>query len=85
MENPIKSYDSFVNEGSVNEAAKRRESAIVSKEQEMKLVQQINNYTEKMKNKPEKANYYKAMIDLTNAKLMVITLRKKVEMMKAQM
>jgi hypothetical protein len=50
----------------------------------MKLVQQINNYTEKMKNNPERANYYKAMIDLTNAKLMVITLRRKVEMLKGQ-
>ncbi|NBO21839.1 hypothetical protein EBU94_00640 [bacterium] len=84
MKNPVKSYGTFLNESSLYEAAKRRESAIVSKEQEMKLVQQINNYTEKMKNNPERANYYKAMIDLTNAKLMVITLRRKVEMLKGQ-
>lgn len=88
MSHYISTFESFLNENEdedgefLSEAAKRREAAIVMKEQEMELVNQVNRYSELMKSKPEKANYYKLMVDLANAKLQVLAIRHKLEAMK---
>jgi hypothetical protein len=88
MSHYISTFESFLNENEdedgefLSEAAKRRETAIVMKEQEMSLVKQINRYTEMMKSNPAKANYYKLMVDLANAKLQVLAIRNKLETMK---
>lgn len=69
----IQSFDDFLNE------AVRRTADQVNKDASDKLDQQIERYSELMKTKPEKANFYKAMLDLAHAKMTVLNLKRKVD------
>jgi hypothetical protein len=69
----IQSFDDFINE------AVRRTADQVNKDAEFALKGQIDRYSELMKTKPEKANFYKAMLDLAHAKMTVLSLKRKVD------
>ena len=69
----IQSFDDFLNE------AVRRTADQVNKDTSDRIGQQIERYSELMKTKPEKANLYKAMLDLSHAKMTVLNLKKKVD------
>jgi hypothetical protein len=62
--------------------AVRRPVDQVNKEAEDRLKAQIQKYSELMKTNPEKANIYKAQIDLAHAKQVVLSLKKKLEALK---
>jgi len=62
----------------VNEAVKRTADQ-VNKDAEDRIKNQIARYSEMMKSKPEKANVYKAQLDLAHAKMTVVNLKKKVD------
>lgn len=64
------------------EAQKKREFHEVQRDAEMKLKEQLQKYTELIKTKPEKADVYKAQIDLVNAKQMVLQAKERLEMVK---
>lgn len=66
------------------EAGPRRKFNEIHMEAEMKLKEQLAKYTEMIKNKPEKADVYKAQIDLINAKTMVLQAKEKLQMVKAK-
>ncbi len=66
------------------EAGPRRTFAEVQKDAEMKLKEQLEKYTEMIKKNPEKADVYKAQIDLVNAKQMVLQAKQRLEMVKAK-
>jgi hypothetical protein len=95
----IKTFENFLNESyneayleTLNEeidamlfeAAPRRKFAEIQKDAEMKLKEQLEKYTEMIKSKPEKADVYKAQIDLVNAKMMVLQAKERLEMVKAK-
>ena len=95
----IKTFENFLNESyneayleTLNEeidamlfeAAPRRNFAEIQKDAEMKLKEQLEKYTEMIKSKPEKADVYKAQIDLVNAKMMVLQAKERLEMVKAK-
>jgi hypothetical protein len=65
----------------VNEAV-RRTADQVNKDSEDRIKNQIARYSELMKTKPEKANYYKAQLDLAHARATMINLKKKVDALK---
>lgn len=69
----IFAFDEFVNE------AAKRTAAQVNKDAEDRLKNQISRYSELMKSNPEKANIYKAMLDLANARMVVLNLKKKLD------
>ena len=69
----IQSFDDFLNE------AVRRTADQVNKDMEDRLNTQIERYSELMKTKPEKANFFKAMLDLAHAKMTVAHLKAKVD------
>ena len=62
----------------VNEAVKRT-AAQVNKDAEDRIKNQIDRYSELMKSNPDKANVYKAQLDLAHAKMTVVNLKKKVD------
>jgi hypothetical protein len=62
----------------VNEAVKRTADQ-VNKDAENRIKTQIDRYSDLMKSKPEKANVYKAMLDLAHARMTVVNLKKKVD------
>ncbi len=64
------------------EAQKKREFHEVQRDAEMKLKEQLQKYTELIKTRPEKADVYKAQIDLVNAKQMVLQAKERLEMVK---
>ena len=64
------------------EAQKKREFHEVQRDAEMKLREQLQKYTELIKTRPEKADVYKAQIDLVNAKQMVLQAKERLEMVK---
>jgi len=69
----IQSFEDFLNE------AVRRTADQVNKDAEDRIQDQIARYSELMKTKPEKANFYKAMLDLAHAKMTVTHLKAKVD------
>ena len=74
------SYDEFI-----NEAAKRRTLAEYKAEAEKKLKDQIAKYTELIKTKPERADFYKAQMDLVNAKIVVLKMKERVEQVRKKL
>ena len=94
MNNQLKSYEEFINESVdsaefeldelFTEAIKKRRPEEVMKEAEEKIKMQIARYSELMKSKPEKADLYKAQLDLIHAKQTVLQMKKKLEQVKAK-
>jgi hypothetical protein len=89
----IKSYEDFLNESTNNEEltldelfteAVKRSAAEVMKDAEDKIKEQISRYSELMKTNPEKADIYKAQLDLIQAKQTVLAMKKKLEQVKAK-
>ncbi len=66
------------------EAGPRRKFEEVQRDAEMKLKEQLEKYTEMIKTNPEKADVYKAQIDLVNAKTMVLKAKERLQMVKAK-
>ena len=64
------------------EALQKRPFEIVQKEAEENLKKQINNFKDLIKNNPQKADLYKAKIQLAQSKLLVIAAKKKVELIR---
>ena len=64
------------------EAGPRRKFNEIHMEAEMKLKEQLEKYTEMLKTNPEKADVYKAQIDLVNAKTMVLKAKERLQMVK---
>jgi hypothetical protein len=77
--NNIISFEEYLNEDLVNEAARKRTAAEVNKESMDRIKQQMTRYAELMKSKPEKANVYKALLDLAHARMAVVTAKQKVD------
>lgn len=64
------------------EAAPRRKPQEIQATAELKLKEQLQKYTEMIKSNPEKADVYKAQIDLVNAKTMVLKAKERLQMVK---
>ena len=64
------------------EALQKRPFEIVQKEAEENLKKQINSFKDLVKNNPQKADLYKAKIQLAQTKLLVIAAKKKVELIR---
>ena len=64
------------------EAGPRRNPQEVQAAAELKLKEQLAKYTEMIKSNPEKADVYKAQIDLVNAKTMVLKAKERLQMVK---
>jgi hypothetical protein len=82
MKNLI-SLEEFINEDSINEKVfikKTPEQAF--REASIKLDDQIAKYSEMMRTKPEKANYFKALLDVAHAKMTVLTLKRRADSLK---
>jgi hypothetical protein len=62
--------------------AVRRTADQVNKEADDRLKAQIAKYSELMKTHPEKADVYKAQLDLAHAKQTVLAMKKKLESIK---
>lgn len=92
MEN-LKSYNEFISEsfdssemeleGLFTEAVKRTADQVM-KDAENKIKEQISRYSDLMKSNPEKADVYKAQLDLVHAKQTVLQMKKKLEQVKAK-
>lgn len=92
--NTIKTYTEFLNETNENKdlitmddlftEAVRRPDAEVMKDAEEKIKNQIAKYSELMKSKPEKADVYKAQLDLVHAKQTVLAMKKKLQQVQAK-
>ena len=89
----IKSYDEFINESINNEEleldqlfteAVKRSAAEVMRDAEEKIKNQIERYSELMKSNPEKADVYKAQLDLIHAKQTVLAMKKKLQQVQAK-
>lgn len=63
------------------EAVKRAADQI-QKEAEDKIKEQIAKYTDLIKSKPEKADLYKAQLDVIHAKQNVLAMKKKLQQVK---
>ena len=70
-----------INESSINEAVKRS-AAEVNRDAEERLKNQISRYSELMKSNPERADIYKAQLDLAHAKMTVVAMKKKLDSLK---
>jgi hypothetical protein len=66
------------------EALQKRPFEVIQKEAEENLKKQISNFKDTMKNNPEKADLYKAKIQLAQTKLLVIAAKKKVELIRSK-
>ena len=66
----------------VEAAGPRRKFEEIQRDAEMKLKEQLEKYTTLIKEKPEKADLYKAQIDLVNAKQMVLLAKERLHMVK---
>jgi hypothetical protein len=62
--------------------AVRRTADQVNKDAEDRLKIQIDKYSQLMKTHPEKADIYKAQLDLAHAKQIVLSMKKKLEAVK---
>jgi hypothetical protein len=62
----------------------RRSADEVNKEAEMRIKDQIAKYSELMKSNPERADVYKAQIDLAHARMGVLAAKKKLEQVKSK-
>ncbi len=89
----IKSYDEFINESINTEEleldqlfteAVKRSAAEVMRDAEEKIKNQIERYSELMKTNPEKADVYKAQLDLIHAKQTVLAMKKKLQQVQAK-
>lgn len=74
----IKEYSDFVNE------AKYRSASEINREAEDLLKTQIKRYTDRMKTNPDKIEIYKAQLELTHAKLNVLTAKKQLDQLKGR-
>ena len=81
IEEYLTEQDGFVND-EMFEAARRRDPAIVEKEQQIRIKDSIQKYGELMKKYPEKASLYKAQVELAMAKAQVLDARAKVEQLR---
>lgn len=77
----LESYEELTTDELFCEAV-RRTADQVNKEAEDRLKSQIDKYSQLMKNHPEKANVYKAQLDLAHAKQIVLSMKKKLEAVK---
>jgi hypothetical protein len=87
--NTIKTYTEFLNESNENKdlitmddlfcESIRRSDAEVMKDAEEKIKNQIARYSELMKSHPEKADLYKAQLDLIHAKQTVLAMKKNLQ------
>lgn len=66
------------------EAVKRSSSEVI-KAAEDKIKEQISRYSKLMKSNPEKADLYKAQLDLIHAKESVLAMKKKLDLVKSSM
>jgi hypothetical protein len=85
----IKNLEDFLlesyNEASLDELfceAVRRTADQIHKEADDKIKEQIAKYSELMKSNPEKADLYKAQLDLTHAKQTVLAMKQKLQQVK---
>lgn len=92
MKNLI-SFNQFINESfdsselefeELFTEALRRTADQVMKDAEDKIKDQISRYSELMKSNPEKADIYKAQLDLIHAKQTVLQMKKKLEQVKSK-
>jgi hypothetical protein len=67
------------------EAGPRRTADEVNREAERRLKEQITRYSELMKSNPDRADIYKAQLDLANARMMVVAMKKKLDQVKKKM
>ena len=72
-------YDEFI-----FEAQKKRPFKEYKAEAEKKLKDQFVKYTDMIKKNPGRAMVYKALLDVVKAKEMVLKMKEKAEMVKAQ-
>jgi hypothetical protein len=72
----MKNFESF--EDFLNEATKRTADQ-VNKDAETRIKSQIDRYSELMKSNPEKADLYKAQLELSHARMTVLNLKKKLD------
>jgi hypothetical protein len=94
MDNQLKSYEDFINESVdsleleldelFTEAVRKRTPDQIMKDAEDKIKEQIARFSELMKTKPEKADVYKAQLDLVHAKQTVLQMKKKLEQVKSK-
>ena len=94
MDNQLKSYEDFINESLdsleleldelFTEAVRKRTPDQIMKDAEDKIKEQIARFSELMKTKPEKADVYKAQLDLVHAKQTVLQMKKKLEQVKSK-
>lgn len=66
------------------EAVQKRPFDVVQKEAESNLKKQIDSYKDLVKSNPEKADLYKAKMDLAQSKLNVLAAKKKVELIRGK-
>jgi hypothetical protein len=71
----------FKFESDINEGV-RRNADQVNQDAERRIKDQIAKYSELMKTNPEKANIYKAQIDLAHARMTVVAMKKKLDQLK---
>lgn len=64
------------------ESRPKRRFEEVQKDAQIKLNSQLQKYTELIKSNPERADVYKAQLDLVNAKMMVLQAKERVHMVK---
>jgi len=74
--NELESTDTEVNE------ARKRSADEVAKDAENKIKDQIARYSELMKTNPEKADIYKAQLDLAHARRNVLSMKDKLRKVK---
>ena len=74
LETISEEYDAFI-----FEAQKKRPFAEYKAEADKKLKDQIARYTELIKKNPERSDFYKAQLDLVNAKITVLKMKEKLE------
>jgi hypothetical protein len=72
-------YDEFI-----LEAQKKRPFKEYKAEAEKKLKDQFVKYTQLIKTNPGRSNVYKALLDIIKAKEMVLKMKEKAEIVKAQ-
>jgi predicted translin family RNA/ssDNA-binding protein len=79
----LETFEEFLNE-SLTRASDKKTRDQIHKETEIRIKDQIVKYSGLMKTKPEDADIYKAQLDLTNAKMMVLKLKKKLDDLKSK-
>lgn len=76
----LETFEEFLNEASVRPDGKTPDQ--VFREADKKLKEQISKFSEMIKTKPEQANIFRAQLELANAKMVVLHLKKKLDDLK---